>query len=134
MLCHNAHDVHLLYTISLHDALPILVTTLAPPFVSRLGSSRFVSRNGARWLTCRVISNPSAVGVRSPKIPPALLASTSIPAGPAASLSSPARRRTSSSRAKSATKGCAPVVRATAAVLSGEDRKSTRLNSSHVAI
>jgi hypothetical protein len=28
---------------------------------SSFGRSRLVSRNGARWLTCRVVSNPSTV-------------------------------------------------------------------------
>jgi len=45
---------------------------------TRVGRSSWVSRKPARWLTWNVFSYPSTVRVRSPMIPPALFARTSM--------------------------------------------------------
>ena len=63
-------------------------------------NSRLVSRNGARWLTANVVSNPSAVTLRCISITPALLTSTSRRSWPARKRS--AAPRTDSSEARSA--------------------------------
>src|SRR5450755_2798980 len=54
---------------------PDAVVTTRPP--ARRSRSRFVSRNGARWLSAKVCSKPSEVCLREANSAPALLASTS---------------------------------------------------------
>src|SRR4051794_40350512 len=53
------------------------VTTRAGALVFKRSSSRWVSRNGARWLRAKVCSRPSAVTCRCAQKPPTLLTSTS---------------------------------------------------------
>ena len=53
------------------------VTTREAPLLTSRSRRRFVSRNGARWLTANVCSKPSGVVRRSGLTVPALLTSTS---------------------------------------------------------
>ncbi len=59
-------------------AATLEVWMTAAPESTRRSRSRLVSRNAARWFVWKVASNPSTVTVRSPKMPPALFASTSM--------------------------------------------------------
>ena len=53
------------------------VTIRAGALAMSRSSNRFVSRNGARWLSANVCSRPSAVTCRWAQNPPTLLSSTS---------------------------------------------------------
>ena len=70
-----------------------------------------MSRNGARWLTWKFGSWPSGVVFDGANVPPALFIRMSILS--TRSPTSAARRRTSSSREKSATSGSVPTASAT---------------------
>ncbi len=97
--------------------LEVFTTRELPAAASR-GRSRLVSRNGARWLTWKFGSWPSWVCFFGENVPPALFISTS-----SVSTRSPtcsARRRTSSSREKSAISGSVPTASATGRSLSAE--------------
>src|SRR6185312_14057103 len=80
-------------------ASEVTVTTRAGADPVSFGTSRLVSRNGARWLTAKTCSNPSTVTRRSPSTRPALLMRTSMRSSEARR---PASARTCSIEARSA--------------------------------
>src|SRR3954447_61761 len=99
------------------------VTTRAGALSMSRSTSRWVSRNGARWLSAKVRSRPSAVTCRLFQKPPTLLTRTSSRGSDAST--SAASRRTSAWLDMSATKtstGGPPSARISAAAASARPR------------